>query len=749
MPANPGANLGAQKLPTKPEAIGHVMPSFDSPKRYNTLVIRPEYRISLRLGRIEDLFLHSPGTDEGRMERLQVLGLFYFPLHHSKAASAFKICKQHIIDHIVPAGTSLDDFIQEKLRTWVVDGGELPPPAEDPAHPRPENFKRIRFPGGYSYIDESGFSPNRDKDYPMAMRRENHDAQEMCFVDNPVLGSIPLIATVERRDSETNTWKPVKDATVYFQLVKPYDLPAYDPTKSPKDQICRPPLRESDMQTGAASGVGPHKTDAEMRAVHPDPDDPQVDNCHYQYGGKRGRPVAGNIFELQADFATYKEFKQGKKKLKDRPGFHAPHSGSRKSEVPGPFYPKPEEATPSGNSHKHAVKAKTNENGEAGVIFRPSPTGGDRYRIRAYIGPPTRQSDGTDFAAVQVETGTFVVWRNVRISRVLKMPATTMAPSVYEQYKAYKDDYPFGADVSTQDKMLTWFQKTFYVMKLDGTMVGFPVPDLSDMGDPACAYDGIIKQFARAYLEVDLDRGADTPVDVDDAEWKAAIKAAIKYAKKNNSVGVDVEKLVIPLDTVTAANSCVLFPLRTPRVYNAAVGRSKRISLDADGTLKTADLQDEFDGWFDSCLLYPFMHEINKAGALPGLSMMQMCTISTWHSLDILVDYSIGVGSRGCVMRGGKDFFPYAVLQPPAKTLQRDGSNETLDDYGYSALAAHEWGHNLFREHACPDPASHTARNLNMHDPTDRGYCVMTYLPMEGHFCAKCLFGLRGWKVKT
>src|SRR5205823_2524848 len=98
------------------------------------------------------------------------------------------------------------------------------------------------------------------------------------------------------------------------------------------------------------------------------------------------------------------------------------HSATRK--LPHSPYNVPVNAA-AGGKHLHAVKAKTNDAGEAGVIFTPSRCGGDRYRIRAYLGPDTFKgpgSDGTGMSAVSVETGTLVLWRNMRISRYVQQP---------------------------------------------------------------------------------------------------------------------------------------------------------------------------------------------------------------------------------------------------------------------------------------------------------------------------------------
>src|SRR6266545_4719106 len=89
MPPDPTANLGSKRLATLPDYIGHVAPDFRDRKHFNSLVVRPQYRLSLRLGELEELFPHKADTPEGRMERMQVVGLFYYPLGHARAREAF------------------------------------------------------------------------------------------------------------------------------------------------------------------------------------------------------------------------------------------------------------------------------------------------------------------------------------------------------------------------------------------------------------------------------------------------------------------------------------------------------------------------------------------------------------------------------------------------------------------------------------------------------------------------------------
>ena len=62
---------------------------------------------------------------------------------------------------------------------------------------------------------------------------------------------------------------------------------------------------------------------------------------------------------------------------------------------------------------------------------------------------------------------------------------------------------------------------------------------------------------------------------------------------------------------------------------------------------------------------------------------------------------------------------------------------------GYSALALHEVGHCLFRDHAPPNPAP---KKTDVHDNIKDGYCVMTYETTEGVYCGKCLLAVQGWK---
>ena len=83
-----------------------VAPDVEPRRLFNRIVIRPQRRITLRLGRIEDLFPDLPDSDRGRMARLQVLGLFYFPLDHWRVPDAFAVCWKWVKEKILHVKSS-------------------------------------------------------------------------------------------------------------------------------------------------------------------------------------------------------------------------------------------------------------------------------------------------------------------------------------------------------------------------------------------------------------------------------------------------------------------------------------------------------------------------------------------------------------------------------------------------------------------------------------------------------------------
>src|ERR1041385_721765 len=190
MPADPTASLSSsQHLPTTTDDIGHVAPDFDDRKLFNSLVIRPTMRISLRFGAIEDLFPFAPGTPRGRAERLEVVGCFYFPLGHAQAGNALNgIAAQPAVgaNPAIPAVMGAWEYFKTRvlnsptddatadielagmIETRVLHGNMIPPPAPEGATPPETNFTKIRIPGGYTYraaLTASTINLNNDAAY--------------------------------------------------------------------------------------------------------------------------------------------------------------------------------------------------------------------------------------------------------------------------------------------------------------------------------------------------------------------------------------------------------------------------------------------------------------------------------------------------------------------------------------------------------------------------------------------------------
>ncbi len=832
---------------TTTDDIGHVAPDFvDSDEPFiNTFVLKPEYRIKLDLGKIEDLFLNKPDSDKGRMERLQVLGLFYFPLNHKMAQTAFEgiagppkakgaweYFKTEILKNADNAAA--DKEIQKRLEEWVVQkfdgtkdgsiynvngkskgGGELPEPGPEDdtgkvtADEKKFHYAKIRVPGGFTYIHKKSWSyiyqPNHDNKYPMNMTTDNlRKVQDMCYHDNPVLGAIPLIATVEQYKSGTDEWVAAPDVPVYFQLVEPYKLPDHDADRDPDKQLNRPTLRPSNQQTNTNTGTGPAKQDAKVATDNPAAaNDPQVDNCPSTFGGKRGTEVAGNVFELKVDLANHKKLTKtpAEHDEKVRPGFYAAHTGDRADAVEEPFFVEPEKAT---GAHTHAIKSKSNIKGLAGLIFKPSPTGGDRYRIRAFVDPPVKEGTGTDEAdkpKAMVETGTFIVWRNIRISKIIRLPVSKadnsidaritgqitlnwpwLNPGQYSLFDAPEPNLKFTSGL-TRHKSKT-LNKDKAGDAGEDEFVGYSNVTDALEGKDTHVYDSYIKDMARAFCEVVLDPKmlhdvTKKPWLVTNDEWWAAInfvRAHVKQGTNKNvtldggTVQVNIDKLfILDAPKIDVTKSFVLLPVRLPKDYNDEVGLGSNAALPVAGNNcfkkvgATTD-KDRFDAWFDDRIVYPLLQSIMHHGFRPGLSMLQMPTISTMHAAGVLGDYSIGLGSRCCVMHGGSDNFPATAFQKldatdaadgtitwgaKKKTLKRKGTTKIwLSDFSYGGLLLHEWGHCLYHEHSMPHPVEDEPGNAAekpKHDKYSDGFCVMSYLPCEGQFCARCLFVLRGW----
>jgi len=674
------------------------------------------------------------------------------------------------------------DEIKKRLKEWIVfhldgtaEGGQggvlpIPAPLDDAGEPVPDekkgHFAKIRIPGGYTFVNAlggNGIDLNKDTTHArynvLDFGKEIFDVEEEFVKDNPALHKIPLVALVEKQDPGSGEWGPAPaGVSVYFQLVPPYaELPNFKDAQKVTVQANRPPLRN--LSIGPNWGVGDKATSGTGTDFGPkgyskqkdpsDPDstlytpaknnlknNPQALNCPKDHGGKNGKgnlndctDVADVIFSVQ-----------------ETDGFNKAPCKTHKP------YPKAEKATPVGDKHKHAVKAKTNEDGEAGVIFMPSRCAGDRYRIRAYVGPDTLTgagSDGTGISAVLVETGTFVVWRNIRISRYVKQKAGNPPAELRdaETVADYRWKFCFhDASAHAADKTLPKFDL--------GLMTNVTAPKVGELKGP---FDRAGPQFARAFCEVDLDPGAEEEMSLDD--WKAAVKQAVDDMKANQaSLGLtlDVDKLFysdkIADGTINQENCLVHLPMRTIIKYNTGLPAGRRITGVQNQRGKVQSLTTTY-GWAG------FLRYVTKNGYLPGLTVLQAGFGCTWQGLPKTGGGTLipGWGGMATEYRGAFDWFggrPY-----PNTIWLNDGDRGAADvgrtsptySYDYTSTVCHELGHLLYRVHAPGKNALNRSegggKDPKLHDPLAKCICVMAYKKCEGQFCAKCLFAFRGWKL--
>lgn len=711
--------------------VGHVAPDFAqgataNPALFGTLQIRPKVRVTLRMGDVDDLFVDPPESDRGRMARLQILGLFYFPLGHKRALEAFRDCWAWVKDKIFgvdkgPAGDApADKFIQQALRERIVSAANAPfeevgqgsfdfglPPEAD--KPDAKNFAKIRLPGGFAFLNlDFGLNANHDESYGDLLHCDHgtFDAETRFCEENPVLGKIPLIATLEEPGASESGWVGVPNAVVHFDLVLPYELPKSKESNPPYAQFNSYPYPPKSMVSARLSDI---RGKDEKK-------DPQTNNCPKSRGGKRG------------GFATSDGTnpREGLFKVGETEGFNKPHANGRKLQRTTYFSPAEAAEDP---KHPNRVRAQTNEAGEAGVIFMPSQMAGDRYRIRAYLG-----DDAKSPASVQVETGTLVVWRNVRISRILrKKVATPAAQPLWEEAKDWQ--YP---DLQTEHDFLL------------KAKVIFPNGDLvNGHGLPEIDSSLWMKRFAQAFCELEFDDGPD-PQSISEEEYKEAYKQALKdgeLGKVDLNIKFDPKALLHPVDVAMKETSVVLLPMRTGPAYNKQSGVTK-LNVDAGGILDPEELR-YVGALFRGYLLVGFLRSLSKFGALPGLTVVQAAALSSWEIPNkITMNQGEAHAYRVCFVQGGGDY-----LQGGQKLY--DGTDGFKNQKrNISVTSQHELGHCLYLQHAPgvgvhpgsnPPELSEEAGNAvpELHDSLN--ICVMSYAPHRGSFCAKCTLSIGGW----
>jgi hypothetical protein len=549
----------------------------------------------------------------------------------------------------------------------IVSGGNLGDAAAAASSlPATAAFARIRLPGGFTIKPANGES---QWGYP-AHHHYRFDAESTFYAANTRVGAIPIVAKIEVQDPKALTWGPAAaGVSVHFQLIVPDAPPAGTPEHAPD-------LRQTTIvQTTGPAPHGPAKYVADqIAAVAAVAGDPQVDNCPKTRGGKRdpGNGNANDYFETSS-----------------RNGFNTAPAVAPAGGAPAPV-PFPVAAA---SSHTLAVMAQTNAAGEAGVIFRPSRQGGDRFKLRVFVDPiGSRASDGTEATAAKAETGTFVVWRTLRFSRNIVF------------------DYQAGATAA------------------DRTAASGAVGTID--------FAGMSVDYARCYLEMIRESTLAREVHrIGDAEWVRAIN----YVRAN--IGAQ------PTGTHQRFNISVLFPnanatsgvirIIDPAPYNTAIAA---IPGNAFPNADTANWTD-----WDSLITQAqekFLEYFTR-NSLSGLTVMQAPMGDSYTHLQAVAGNSqnyystsgVSMHRRGCWL-----FYGTGAYVP--SNMPYDLNKNTM----------HEVGHTLFMPHHWTDRGAGGAVSggvPNEHDYKD--YCIMSYQKNQWNdhdYCGRCNLKLRGWDTR-
>ncbi|MFH1573869.1 MAG: hypothetical protein ABIG68_07775, partial [Acidobacteriota bacterium] len=421
--------------------------------------------------------------------------------------------------------------------------------------------------------------------------------------------------------------------------------------------------------------------------------DPQADNAHNQVGGKRGNPAAGN----------------------DRSRNILEQGGAARAG----FHDRLNLAAAQGSSHPHAVRAATNSEGKAGLIFMPSWTGGDRYRIRAFLDPipepgADQASNGTELFAARAETGTLVVWRILRLSKYMRW------------------DYP-GAGVDPQHTM--HFNRC-----------GRALNDFDTQGY-------IHDEYQRGWLDVTVENLAGSPQAISQAEWRRAIQFARSRIRPTLSGRYNFNMLLPDTTAVAGAHNDGpgLIRFLTAAQYDAAPKGAP-----PPGGWTTAVGNANFLSDMGE-LMHAMSAEIMEyfsRNAISGMTIIQ-CPIMTSVEADspTLADGTFAIMSdpssgnwfrsgwggmrRGCYVTFGN----------------RTYSNPSFP-YDHNSNAMHETGHTMYCPHQYTEApqvntgaAGSSGGRFDEHDYHD--LCVMGYMSRrpggQADFCGRCLLLFAGW----
>jgi hypothetical protein len=661
----------AQCVKQKCEIYHNVLYDF---KRIDPVpVALPLTRIRFEPGEIDRIFpkvAKKEPADSGIRQRLQAVGFLYAPLN-LPAADLTQNVKDAWEHFKKVTGKNDDASAADELSTMVknviVDKGKIPAPGE---------FTMIRYPGTYCVRVGDRFADESD-----------------VWTNNPSLGLIPVLAKVEifRRSKWKGAGKSLK---VHFQLSPPDDPPDGSPTKAPALRTAHisstnnneavPPVPPQVVFNMTGS---PDKYVKDEKARNPGKNtDPQRYNAHKTVGGKRENTVVGsdrlaNVLETTTTRVGFND------ELKLSPA--------------------------AASSHKDAVVVETNEKGEACVLLMPARTGGDRYKLKAFLDPVREKaSNGTENFAVMKETGTFVVMRILRISNYLRW------------------DYPSKAE-----------------------------PQFSNCGQDLEDFDitGLLTtEYKKAWLDVIIEAGADKPRTLTQAEWQTAIRRAKSIVQPAGQAHLapaglnqvyNVNVLIPDVDPAGAAGvnnpSPGIINFLTAAQYNAAAKGPPPSGLPAWPPAPNPAGGDAAASnyWADMATIrFAIQGEIIKFfshNAIAGMTVIQAPAMSSFEAEAVIPrsapnHYNSGWGGgvdRGCYVVFGKTVY----------------GNSTFP-YSSTHNCIHETGHVSYFPHQYTTTTEvnvSTGGQYDQHDYHD--LCIMGYMKSAKDFCGRCVLRLAGY----
>ena len=645
----------------------HPSPTVCKPEKcevYNPIMFRwdvlpvtpadplPKLKITLKYGEIDAIFpkvVANTHTDPGVRQRLQAIGWLYEPLNGANIAQIAQDAWSHFKTelHLASDAAAVAE-LTTRVKNTIVDQNVLPAKGA---------LGKLRVPGAWCVTPAqmaAGFFGTNGGG-------QHYTQEKSVWQNNPSLGRVPVVAKVE---VQRKGLKPAGGQKVHFQFVVPDALPA-------GHALAAPALRTTTTTSTNGASVfvmtgSPGKYVADHRALNPAvAGDPLVDNAHSALGGKRGNAVTGtdaatNLLEIttaRADFNTTLKLKVGV-----------------------------------ASARPNAVRVETNEQGEAAAIFMPSWQGGDRYKLRAFVDPIGGQpSDGTDAHKVAEETGTFVIWRILRVSKYLRWA------------------YPAASTAAQQ-------------ANCGGALDNFD-------------FAGVIaSEFKKSWFDVELETDAATRHDITQAEWQSALRYALGRAAPATSQRYDLVTLLPDDDLLDHNDNPGLLRFLTAAAYDAA---PKSAPAPAGGWPSASG---DAAFWANMGSIFhavktEFLHFFTR-NALSGLTVVQVGSVSS-HGPDGVpgtpgtpfTNSGWGTEYRACYVAFGN-----AVYSNPA--FPYDSNKNTQ----------HEMGHVLYGVHQYTSPAQvnvNAGGGFDGHDYHD--LCIMGYMKCSGGFCGRCLMNHAGW----